>query len=259
MNGYIFKVSFSPTHTTQTISTILADTLSEKTGKDITDINLTLSDYSAEEYEFGPTDILLLGFPVYGGRIPALVKKRLPKLHARNTTAILSATYGNRDYDDALLEAKDLLTEQGFTVIAAAAFIGEHSFSQKLAANRPDPHDRSIARQYAEQIADKILSNQLQEITVKGKKPYTNHFAGFPFLPKTNANCSDCFICVQNCPARIIDTVNPRIVTSGCIQCFSCIKSCPVRAKYFDDEQLLQITEYLENNFMDRKEPELFI
>lgn len=46
-------------------------------------------------------------------------------MKGNNTPAIIAAVYGNRHYDDALLQMKDILTEQGFYVIAAGAFIAE--------------------------------------------------------------------------------------------------------------------------------------
>ena len=50
--------------------------------------------------------------------------------------------YGNRDFDDALLEAADLLGERGFDVVAAAgAFIGEHSLTARVGTGRPDDAD----------------------------------------------------------------------------------------------------------------------
>ncbi len=52
--------------------------------------------------------------------------------------AIAIVLYGNRNYDDALIELKDILELDGFKVVAGAAFIGEHSFSNNLAKNRPD-------------------------------------------------------------------------------------------------------------------------
>ena len=46
--------------------------------------------------------------------------------------------FGNRNYDDALIELRDLLQADGFGCIAAGAFVGEHSFSRTLGAGRPD-------------------------------------------------------------------------------------------------------------------------
>ncbi len=60
--------------------------------------------------------------------------------------AIAVVVYGNRNYDDALIELKDILESDGFKVVAGAAFIGEHSFSKTLAKNRPDEKDMDIIK-----------------------------------------------------------------------------------------------------------------
>ena len=50
---------------------------------------------------------------------------------AHHAPVVPVVLYGNRDYEDALKELCDLVSEQGFVPVAAGAFIGEHSFSRK--------------------------------------------------------------------------------------------------------------------------------
>ena len=78
-----------------------------------------------ELLEISSEDVLLFSMPVYGGFIPQSCAKMARNLKGSNTPAIIAAVYGNRHYDDALLQMKDILTEQGFYVIAAGAFIAE--------------------------------------------------------------------------------------------------------------------------------------
>jgi hypothetical protein len=49
-------------------------------------------------------------------------------------------TYGNRHYDDALLELADMAEAQGFAVKGAAALVGRHTFGQ-IQSDRPDSND----------------------------------------------------------------------------------------------------------------------
>lgn len=259
MNGKICVMYFSPTKTTGKIVTSLVNVLAQRTGKEKVVIDLTLPGERSKEYVFGPDDVLVFGFPVYGGRMPKLLQETLAKLKSDHSKAIISATYGNREYEDALLEAKDIIQTRGFTVVAACALIGEHSFSRKLAANRPDEKDMASAGRFAQQIADKLAAGNFQEVSVKGKQPYREEMPALPFLPKTKDACTNCLNCVNVCPLGIIDANDPKIVNTGCIQCCACVKSCPVEAKYFDDENLTKLVTMLENNFMARKEPEFFI
>ncbi len=57
------------------------------------------------------------------------------------TPAIAVVTYGNRDYEDALLELQTILEQNGFVVIGAAALIAEHSIVHSVGHDRPDEAD----------------------------------------------------------------------------------------------------------------------
>ena len=55
----------------------------------------------------GPDELVIAGMPVYYGRIPSLFHEGLP-LHGEGTPFVPVAVYGNRHYDDAVLELKTL-------------------------------------------------------------------------------------------------------------------------------------------------------
>ncbi len=64
--------------------------------------------------------------------------------------------YGNRNFDDGLMELRNVMRDNGFYPIAAGAFVGEHSFSTILGAGRPDGEDMALVDQLAEQTAEKV-------------------------------------------------------------------------------------------------------
>ena len=66
---------------------------------------------------FSAGELVVLGVPVYGGRIPALAAERMAQLKGQQTPVIILVTYGNRDYEDALLELKTILEQQQFVVV----------------------------------------------------------------------------------------------------------------------------------------------
>ena len=51
--------------------------------------------------------------------------------------AVLMCVYGNRAYEDTLVELADTAEKAGFHVIAAVAAIAEHSVVRRFAAGRP--------------------------------------------------------------------------------------------------------------------------
>ena len=48
--------------------------------------------------------------------------------------AVPVVLFGNRNFDDGLIELRNILTEDGFMPVAGGAFVGEHAFSRTLGA-----------------------------------------------------------------------------------------------------------------------------
>lgn len=259
MKGTVYAVYFSPTHTSQKLTEKLADTLAQQAGMERETVDLTRPENRGKARAFGSDDVLLFGFPVYGGRIPRLLEDELLKFRGENTAAVPVAVYGNRDWDDALLEAQTLLKGRGFRVIAAGAFIGEHSYSRKLAAGRPDGEDMGAAVQFAQKVVRKLAAGDVNEVAVRGGTPYKERGPAMPLTPQTSDTCTRCMVCAVQCPMGVISEEDPAQVAQGCIQCMACVKACPVEAKRFEAEPLAKATAWLEANFMERREPEYFV
>lgn len=272
MNKRINAIYFSPTGTTEKIISGIANSISESIygEKVVTSIDFTLPEARQDAISFTAEDVVVFGVPVYAGRVPNVLLKYLKNSIAGNCALAVSVVvYGNRNYDDAAIELKDILESNGFKVIAGAAFIGEHSFSKTLAQNRPDEKDMAIAVDFAGKIYEKISQNNTQPVFVPGNKPYRQYYMprdekGDPVdirkvTPKTNSNCVDCKLCVNVCPMGSIDHEDVSKLNGICIKCGACIKKCPNQAKYFDDKGYLNHKHELEVNFANRREPEIFL
>lgn len=221
--------------------------------------DLTFSEAKAEQIQDNQLAVFVM--PVYAGRIAPTALQRISGIQGQNTPAVAIVVYGNRHYDDALLELCDVLKKKGFTPIAAAAFIGEHSFSRKempVAAGRPDECDLSIATQFGEKIAEKLQSGNFnQELTVPGNYPYKEARQQLPMAPESTDDCNLCGTCMDICPTHAISLSNDRIVTdtSACTLCCACVKYCPQEARIFNTP----FTKFLYENFSQRREPELYL
>lgn len=272
MNKKINTMYFSATGTTEKIICGIAREISEKIDSKITidSVNFTLPESRNQQVSFAEEDIVIIGVPVYAGRIPNVLLKYLNSIKGNGALAISVVVYGNRNYDDALIELKDILELNGFRVIAAGAFIGEHSFSKTLGQNRPDEKDMAAVCNFANKIYTKLKAeDKFETIAVKGNKPYRKYYKpknkeGIPVdirkvTPRTNSNCNDCKLCVSACPMGSIDFNDVSKFNGICIKCGACIKKCPNNAKYYDDEDYLRHKYELEIDFASRKEPELFI
>lgn len=270
MKKELSLVYFSPTGTTKKVVKNLVRELSHRTSgvRVNKEYDITLPKKREGVIEFKSNEIVVVGMPVYAGRVPNVLVEFLKTIKSRGAVAIPVVVYGNRNYDDALVELSDLLEADGFKVIAGAAFIGEHSFSKVLASGRPDQEDLKVISEFAEKILEKISRGESWAVDFKGNRPYRKHYrpknkAGEPVdlrkvKPKTNANCTDCKVCVSLCPMGSIKTEEVKQVQGICIKCGACIKGCPVEAKYYDDGNYLRHKEELEIECRVRREPEIF-
>lgn len=269
MSYKINAIYFSATGTTEKLVKKLSCELSNKLKSEVNFLNFTLAEARKESYFFNNNDLVIVGVPVYAGRVPNVLLSFINSLKGDGALAVAAVVYGNRNYDDALVELKDILETNHFNVIAAGAFIGEHSFSNTLAEGRPDDKDLTVASDLAYQIYEKISALDYKNVEVKGNRPYRTYYKPKDaqnnyvdirkVTPKTNENCINCKLCVSVCPMGSIDYDNVSHLNGICVKCGACIKKCPVNAKYYDDENYLRHKCELEIEYAERKEPELFI
>lgn len=270
----VWAVYFSATGTTKKIVTAVAGEAAEKLGAAYGEYDFTLPGARTEALKFGGDDLVIFGTPVYAGRVPNVLLKYLDTLEGNGAAAVPVVLYGNRNYDDGLIELRDILEKHGFHTAAAAAFIGEHSFSYILAEGRPDEADMETAKGFAGKTADKIKNtsdlHNLGPIIVEGvPDPYRGYYQprdrkGNPVdirkvKPLTKVDCDNCLVCADVCPMGSISREDVREFTGICIKCGACIKKCPVHAKYYEDEGFLYHRRELEEGLTRRAEPELFL
>ena len=254
-----YVVFFSPTKTSKKVACALAE------GAGFADaIILDLTSPATREtftLACNADDTLIFAFPVYAGRVPSFLQEPLARMAGNGAKAIPVAVYGNRDFDDALREAADILEERGFSIAAAATFIGEHSFTRNVAGGRPDAEDLETARAFGAQIAEALAgtAGDTTRPAFKGAFPYKETKGAMPFAPVTSDACVACGLCARVCPMGNINADDLTQAGANCIQCCACVKNCPKGAKSFNAEPLAGIIAFLEGNCQARKEPELFL
>ena len=203
--------------------------------------------------------VLLVAAPVFGGRIPAVALERLAALKGSGP-AVALAVYGNRAYEDALLELKDALTAAGFQVVAAAAFIAQHSIAPTIAQGRPDSADLEQAAAFGRAVLDKLAGPEpLAPVTVPGNTPYKD-WKGVPFHPAAGESCISCAVCAARCPVGAIPTGQPNQTDpERCITCMRCVAVCPRGARTIPAPALQATTAMLEEKAGTPRQPELFL
>lgn len=257
-------VYFSPTGTTKTIIEGIARGINQSP---VETIDITKPEVRKQQLQTSENELLVIGVPVYVGRVPAIVIDWLYTIKARSTPTVCIVVYGNREYDDALLELKDTMVKHGCVPIAYAAFIGEHSFSSSetpIAIARPDVSDVNHAELFGKRINEKLLSiasvNHISDIIVPGNYPYTEFKAWVLDFIAINDNCTQCGVCAQRCPVDAIDIENSALIDKEkCILCCACIKGCPEKARTMKTGIVKDTAMRLSEMCKGRKEPVFFL
>lgn len=270
-------VCFSPTGTTKKVAKAIARGLASPTRNTpqpvIAETDLTHGESPVGEIA-GET-VTILAAPVYGGHLPPTAAERIRKLRSAGSPTVVVVVYGNRAFEHAAVELADLARDLGFRPIAAAAFVGEHSYSTPatpIAAGRPDEQDLKSAEAFGRAIRERLDRGDLSPVDVSRMKDRPTplipllRFIGFVLgyrrrqkknpvvsLPECDASlCTHCGRCAAICPVGAIARGDEEHTDPArCIRCCACVKGCPVGARTFHTP----FAAALARNFSRRKEP----
>lgn len=250
----VHVVSFSPTQTSRRVAEAVARGVQ---ASDVQCHDLTLQ---AEEVQIPADALAVVAVPVYGGHVAPVAVQRLKSVQGNHTPAVAVVVYGNRAYEQALVELDALLSAQGFQVVAGGTFIGEHSYStlqHPIAVGRPDASDVAFAESFGAKVKAKIEAaadrEHLYGVDVRRiqrpRQPFIPLFrflrrviklrkSGVP-MPRTpqvdEALCSHCGWCAAHCPVQAITPGSEQCTDASlCIRCCACVKGCPQQARTFD-------------------------
>lgn len=252
-------VCFSPTGGTRKLAEAVAAGLGLPTA--VSDV--TLPEARLALPQILPRDVVLLAAPVYYGRVAALAAQQFSRLTGGGQPAILLLSYGNRHYDDALLELRDTAAASGFVPVGAGAFIAEHSFSTvefPMAAGRPDAGDFRVAEDFGRNVGQRLTSGARPLGTLPGTFPY-KAYPDMRRAPLSTADCTCCGTCVGSCPTGAISLVEGRLLTDErqCIICQACVKLCPENARVDGAPGGREGRERLAPLTAARRDPETFL
>ena len=251
----VFELVFSPTGGTAKVSGLVAGTLDS----DAATVDLTDSGLDLRTVLMTKDDVAVIAVPAYAGRVPAVAVDRLGMVHGNGARAILICVYGNRAYEDTLVELEDTAKRAGFRVVAAVSAIAEHSIARQFAAGRPDAQDVARLAELAKQIQKKLFAEDASEPAIPGNRPF-KQAAGSSMVPAATESCVSCGDCAAKCPVRAIDMDDPRSGDGGaCVSCMRCVAICLRGARKLDPAKLSAVAKMLGRVCTERKTCELFI
>ena len=219
--------------------------------------------------------VAVFAAPVYGGRIPRTALERMEGIRGEGTPAVVIAVYGNRAFEKAAAELAALAARQGFVPVAAAAFVGEHSYSTPetpVAAGRPDAQDLARAAEFGAAVRKKLAAGTPAPVDAAKLKDvhtplvpmlrFIRFVVGYRrrqkknpvvYLPACDADrCTHCGRCAAICPTQAIARGDEAHTDPArCIRCCACVKGCPVGARSFHTP----FAAALARNFTRRKPP----
>ena len=220
-----FQIIFSPTGGTEKAANAITQCWGQV---ETIDLSIANKDFSA--ITFNSDSLVLIAMPCFGGVAPQLALERLAMINGGSALCAIAVVYGNRAYDNTLVQMEDYAKGAGFKVIAAISAVAEHSIIRRFAAGRPCSDDCRQLSDFGSQILDKVNSKKLTEPTIPGSRPYKSSEAGM--IPKADSTCNSCGVCVQSCPAGAISADNPRTSDKKkCISCMRCVSICPLHAR----------------------------
>lgn len=248
----VSKIFFSPSGTTEKIVNEVAK-----------NFNMNRENYdllSFDEEKTFDNELVIIGVPVFDGRIPKIACERLSRLKANNTKAIVILNYGNIDYGDALLELTEVLKKNNFEIVGIAATVSQHSQFNEVGENRPDAEDLRKINEFSQKIVEKLKNNTSNEIFVSGYKPYSDYVKSDFKVKCDDELCVECMDCVYTCPEDAISEYTPQSTNiADCTGCSTCINICSENARSFAGANYEQARESAIMNNLERKEAEFYL
>lgn len=244
-------IVFSPTGGTKAVADLLASNF------DVDPSHIDLCDAGADfsSCEITSNDEAIIAMPSFGGRAPQVAIERLAEISGNGAACTLACVYGNRAYEDTLIEMADAAKAAGFKVVAAVSAVAQHSIMEQFACGRPDASDAARLREFSLKVVGK---REPLQVELPGHRPYKK-VGGARLVPKVTKACVKCGKCATACPVRAISAYDFTADSQTCTSCMRCMCDCPAHARKVNGLMVKIASAAIAKECNVRKEAELFL
>lgn len=243
------EIVFSPTGGTRKVADAVMDGISE----DRVLVDLAEPGFTGNGVNVTGDDIVVVAMPSFGGRAAPIAIQRFRLLKGNGARCVLVCAYGNRAYEDSLVEMQDVATESGFKVVSVIAAVTSNSIVPEYGAGRPSVKDLEQLKGYGSMVASKTTPVS----SVPGNRPYKKEL-GVKLVPQPTSACNGCGKCAESCPTKAIDSKTFKASKADCASCMRCIRDCDRDARKINGMMVSLLKMMIGKQCKSPKENELF-
>lgn len=220
---------------------------------------------------------LSIGSPVYAAHpMPPVMEfiARMPQ--AKNGFSVPFVTWGAVTSGIALYEMGAALAQKGYPILGAAKVLSRHSMmwavDTPLGADHPNAEDDRMIETLLQAVADKlrktdpptlapsVLDYQARSLRDQmAQESFEQAKTRFPPKKVLKERCTQCGICVENCPVEAIHLTDAPEIGPVCIHCLSCVRNCPETAIVADLQPIYEHLRERAEKIKERPCTQLFI
>lgn len=271
----IHLIYFSPGGTTRKTVRTIAQGIG---APDVIEHDMMKKENREKKLRFGKDNLVILGM-MTATKLFGFPEEIIGCMEGDDTPLVGVVMFGNGYFGNSLNIMRKVVRKKGFRMIAAGAFIGQHTFRLEIARNRPDAQDIEKQLAFGKSIHTKLFLNNDRTFKRRIRMDWPRRdrqgvvkcalIASMPgistrvpykwTLMKMSDDCIECGACEKKCPTGAVQPATRSFDESKCIGCFACGNICPQKAITMTHPGMNKIVDHCVEVRKERREPVIYI